>query len=195
MGRVHAVGQVPNPLPPDAPGDRNLAAHQQELQHLGDVAVVRPPGRGPWHDTCVRDIARSQRPGAAEQVEDVAAETVVGAEPVPLLLVYRPVGRTGEVQTEVGHRPHQRVVLEQRPVLLERMLEVLEPVGRPEPAPGDEVRARRDRRGRVDLQQRQAPHDLEQVGRPGSVEQLRAYSDAPGLRLRESFHTSPIRIG
>ena len=59
VGRVDALGEVPQPLPPDAPGDRDLAAHHQELQHLGDVAVVRPAGRGPRHDARVRDVARA----------------------------------------------------------------------------------------------------------------------------------------
>ena len=81
VGRVDPLGQVPQPLPPDAPGDRDLAAHHQELQHLGDVAVVRPAGRGPRHHGRVRDVAGGQRPGAAEQLEDVAPEPVVVAEP------------------------------------------------------------------------------------------------------------------
>ena len=145
--------------PPDPPGDRDLAAHHQELEHLGDVAVVGPPGRSPRRDARVGDVARAQRAGAAEQVEDVAPETVVVAEPGALLVVARPVGRTGEVQADVAHRPDQRVVLEQRAVLLDGLLELGGLVCRPEAAPGDEVRAGRDRRGRVDLQQGQPLHD------------------------------------
>ena len=79
-------------------------------------------------------------------------------------------------------------MLEQRAVLLQRLLEVGGLVRRAEAAPGDEVGAGRDRRGRVDLQQGQLPHDREQVGRPGCVEQLRAHRDAPGLRLGEPVH-------
>jgi hypothetical protein len=56
VGRVHVLGEVPQALPPDAAGDCDLAAHRQELQHLRDVAVVRPAGRSPRHDTRVRDI-------------------------------------------------------------------------------------------------------------------------------------------
>ena len=63
---------------PTRAGDRHLAAHHQELQHLRDVAVVRPPGRRPRDDARVRDVPRGQRPRAAEQLEDVAAEAVVG---------------------------------------------------------------------------------------------------------------------
>jgi hypothetical protein len=43
-GRLDALGKVPQPLPADAAGERDLAAHHQELQHLGDVAVVRRRG-------------------------------------------------------------------------------------------------------------------------------------------------------
>ncbi len=34
-------------LPPDPPGDRHLAGEGEELQHLGDVALVRPARRPP----------------------------------------------------------------------------------------------------------------------------------------------------
>ena len=188
VGRVHPLGEIPQPLAPDAPGDRDLPAHHQELQHLGDVAVVGPPGRGPRHHARVRDVARAQRPGAAEQLEDVAPEAVVVADPRVRALVTaaRPTGR--EEQAEVAHRPHQRVVLEQRAVLLQSLLEVVRPVRRAEAAPGDEVGAGRDRRSRVDLEQGQLPHDREQVGRPGCVEQLRSHRDAPGLRLGQLVH-------
>ena len=168
VGRVHPLGEIPQPLAPDASGDRNLPAHHQELQHLGDVAVVRPPGRDPRHHARVRDVARAQRPGAAEQFEDVAPEAVVVADPRVRALVNtaRPAGR--EVQAEVAHRPHQRVVLEQRAVLLQGLPEVVRPVRRAEAAPGDEVRAGGDRRSRVDLEQGQLPDDGEQIGRPGA---------------------------
>ena len=122
VGRVHPLGEIPQPLAPDAPGDRDLPAHHQELEHLGDVAVVRPPGRGPRHHAGVRDVARAQRPGAAEQLEDVAPEAVVVADPRVRALVAaaRPAAR--EDEAEVAHRPNQRVVLEQRAVLLEGLL-------------------------------------------------------------------------
>src|SRR3546814_12350402 len=52
-----------------------------------DVAIVRPPRRGPRHDTRVRNVARAHWAGALEQVEDVAPEAVVVAQPVALLVV------------------------------------------------------------------------------------------------------------
>src|SRR6478672_7984407 len=69
------------PLAPLAPRDRDLAAHREELEHLGDVAVVRPPRRRPWLDVRVRDVARHQRAAGAEQVEHVAPEAVVAVDP------------------------------------------------------------------------------------------------------------------
>ena len=95
--------------------------------------------------------------------------------------VVRRVRGAGEVEAEVVHRAHERVALEQRPVLLQRPGQVLGPVGLAEPRPGDEVGGRGDRRGRVDLQEGEVPHGLEQVGRPPRVEQLRADRDAPGF--------------
>ena len=100
----------------------------------------------------------------------------------------RPIRLRREVEAQVAHRPHQRVELEQRAVLLERPLQVARLIRRAEAAPGDEVRARRDGRGRVDLQQCQLPHDREQIGRPGGIEELRAHRDAAGLRLGQPMH-------
>jgi hypothetical protein len=87
------------------------------------------------------------------------------------------------MEADVAHRPHERVELEERAVLLERLLEVGGLVPGAKTAPENEVRAGRDGRGRVDLQQGQVLHDREQLGRPRCVEQLRAHRDAPGLFL------------
>jgi hypothetical protein len=78
-------------------------------------------------------------------------------------------------------------------MLLERPLEILRPVGGAEPAPGDEVRARRDGRGQVDLEQRQLLNDLEQVGWARCVEQLRAHHGLPGLRFRQACTGGRLR--
>jgi uncharacterized cupin superfamily protein len=109
-----------------------------------------------------------------------------------------PVGRAGEAEAEVAHRPHERVVLEQGSVLLQGLLEVVGPVRRSEAAPGDEVRAGCDGRGRVDLQQGQPLHDVEQRRGPGCIEQLGAHRDASSLRLgepmRRDAHGSHSRL-
>ena len=152
VGRVDALREIPDPLAPDAAGDRDLAAHDQELEHLGDVPVVRPTARLPRHDGCVRDLAGGQRAVAAESIQDVAPERVVCAEPLTRPLVVREVRGAGEVETEVAHRPDQRVALEERALLLERSLELGGLVARAQATPRDEVRARRDGCSRVDLQ-------------------------------------------
>jgi len=61
-------------------------------------------------------------------------------------------------------------------------------VGRAEPAPQDEVGARRDRGGRIDLQEREALDHRDQVGRPRRVEELRVYRDAAGLSTVETVN-------
>ena len=86
---VHALGKVPDPFAPDAPRDRHLASHHEELEHLRDVAVVRPPAGRPGHDRRIGDVARAQRARGREPVEDVPAESVIVAKPVALLLVRR----------------------------------------------------------------------------------------------------------
>jgi hypothetical protein len=65
------------------------------------------------------------------------------------------------VEAQVADRPDQRVALEQRALLLESLLKVGGLVCRAEAAPGDEIGAGRDGRGRVDLQQGQFLHDLQ----------------------------------
>jgi hypothetical protein len=75
------------------------------------------------------------------------------------------------------------------------MLKVGGLVRRAQAAPGDKVSAGRDGRGRIDLQQGQLPHDRKQLGRPRSVEQLRAHRDAPGLRLGEPVHGQRLLQG
>ena len=62
---------------------------------------------------------------------------------------------------------------------------MLGPVARAEPRPGDEVGGRRDRRRRVELQQRQVLDRREQVRRPVGVEQLGADRDPAGALLRQ----------
>ena len=194
VGGIDALRHVPETLAPDSAGDRHLAAVHQDLQHLGDVAVVRPAARGPRHCGRVRELARAQRARVAQPLEDVAPEAVVVLQPDPRALVARALVRPGEVEAEVARRPDQRVELEQRALFLQRVFQVVGPVRRAEPAPEDQVRARRDRRRRVDLQQGQPLHDLEQVGRTRLVEQLRPDRDPPCLRFREPVHLAPEEL-
>jgi hypothetical protein len=190
VARIDPLGEIPESLSPDPAGDRDLAAHHQELQHLRHVATVRPPARHPRDDGRVRDVAGAQRPRAGEQVEDVAAKAVVLAQPRARSFVARPFRSACEVEAEVAHGAHERIELEQGAVLLQRLLELLRPVGRAETTPRDEVGARRNGRRRIDLQQGQPLHHIDEGARAPRVEQLRPHCDAPRLRLRQPMHGS-----
>jgi hypothetical protein len=108
--------------------------------------------------------------------------------------VVREVGGAGEVDAEIGGRPDHGVELEERPLLLEGAFQVRRVVARAEPAPEHEVGAGRDRGGRVDLQERQALDDGQQVGRPRCVEQLRADGDPARLLLRQPVHAGEVNV-
>jgi hypothetical protein len=84
-------------------------------------------------------------------------------------------------------------VLEQRAVVLHRLLQLSRLVRRAETAPDDDVRARCDRGGRVDLEQRQPLHDADEAGRPGRVEQLRTHCDPACLHLGQPMHRAEAR--
>ena len=89
-------------------------------------------------------------------------------------------GHLGAVRAP-GPRPAAGSRAARPPPLLEQVVEVAHRVGAAQPAPADQVGARRDRRGEVDLHRGQLPHHLEQVRRPGRVEQLRADRDPSRL--------------
>ena len=160
------------------PGDGDLAAGGEELEHLGDVAVVRPARRGPRHRGGVRDVAGRQWTRRGELFEDPLAERIVGGEPFGGTAppVGRPIRHLGEVQTEVGHRAHHdedrldgrvlATVLEQRAVLLERLLQLSRVVGVAEAAPRDQIGTWRHHGRRVELQEGQVLDDREQIVRP-----------------------------
>jgi len=79
-------------------------------------------------------------------------------------------------------------VLEQRPLTLERGRQLGTFIRRTEAAPQHHVRGRRDRRGRVQLEERQPVDDPEQVTRPLCVQELGSYGDSPRLDEFESPH-------
>jgi hypothetical protein len=134
-------------------------------------------------------------PELPSRSEDVAAEPLVGAKPLPRLVVAGPVGSAGQDQADVAHRTHQRVVLEQGPLLLERALQLRRLVARAEPRPGDQVGVRRDRRRRVDLEQGQVLHHRQQVAGAASIQHLRAYGNPPRLLLAEMVHGPRLALG
>ena len=80
------------------------------------------------------------------------------------------------------------LVLEQRPVALERGCELRRLVAVPEPAPRHEVGRWRDHRGRVQLQERQPVDDRCQVSGPPGIKQLRADRDPARLSSGDLAH-------
>jgi hypothetical protein len=70
----------------------------------------------------------------------------------------------------------------------DRRLEVIGVVGRPEPGPGDEVGARRDRADRVKLEHRQPPDRGEQVRWSLAGQHLGADGDPPRVLPAELVH-------
>ena len=150
------------------------------------------PDRRPRHRAGVGDVAGQQRPGGREPVEDVATKPVVAPQPLARRRV-RGRGRHGrKEEPQVTHRPHHRVELEERPVLLQGLLQMGRLVRRPEAAPRDQVGARRDRGGRVDLQECQPAHDLDEVGRSRGVQQLGTNGDPPRLFETESMDCAHV---
>ena len=154
--RVDPLGEVPQTLPAPPAGDRDLAVRREELEHLGDVAVVRPAGRRPRHLGGVRDVARRQRTGRRQQVEHPPAERLVGVEPLEPLGCRRPAiapCRRGTDRGRPSGGPSRRGRLGRRgpgrgartacgparaPAAVRRVVRVAEP------GPGDEVGARCD---------------------------------------------------
>ncbi|WP_344942324.1 hypothetical protein [Terrabacter ginsenosidimutans] len=184
-GRIDAVRQVEVALAALAPGDGDLAAQGEGLEHLRDVAVVGPAGRRPRDDARVRDVARQQRPVGLERGEDVAAERVVGREPLGHEGVGLGLADLGDHGRDVLRAAHVGDGLDEGAVVLDRRRQGGGVVGAAEPAPQDEVGARRDGRGRVDLQEGQALDGGDEVGGARLVEQLRVHRDTPCLRGRE----------
>ena len=193
---VDAVGDVPEPLPSDTSGDSDLSHPGQQLEHLGDVAVVRPAGGVPRQLAGVRHVAGEQRPGVAQAGEDVAPEAVVRLDPCPNCEMRGVAHLLGDMERHGGHRPDVGNLLEKGPVLLQRPRQIGRRVRRSEPAPRDEVGVRCDRGRRVDLQQGQLVDKGDQLGRPGGVEQLGLHGKLSRLVAVEPSHAhSPRLIG
>ena len=197
VGRVDALGEVPQPLPALAAGDRDLAAHREELEHLGDVAVVRPARGRPRHDAACRGCrataagraspsrSSTSRRNASLRLEPGARRSCAGGH----------TAMSARCRRQVAHRPDHRVVLVRACGRARAPAQLAGIVGVAEPRPRDEVGARRDRRGRVELQEGQALDDPEQGGRPLGVEELGADRDAARLLEREPVGGGVGRVG
>ena len=191
---VDAFGQVPQPLAAFPPGDRDLAARDHEVEQLGDVLVVGPAGGGPRPVARVGQLAGLQRALGAQPAEDVAAAPVVRLHPVAELYLpalqltgSRPGGHPRAVEREVLGGAEQGHQLDQLP-FVHRLAQVGEGVRRAEPAPGDQVGARRDGAHRVQLEQGEPPRHGQQAVRPVPFQQLRLDRQPPGVLAAELVH-------
>jgi hypothetical protein len=189
VGWVDPLGQVPQALPASTPRDGYLTEGREELQHLGDVAVVGPARRRPRQLTGARHVARRQRAGCAQQVEPNggthrwrpairgAARCRRARRPCrrdrgrgsPLGAPWRPPARSpppdSGARTACGPA---RVPAASGQARMR--------------SPGDQVRTGRHRGRRVQLQERQLVDNRAQVMRPVSVEQLSPDGDFGELR-------------
>ena len=186
VGRVDALGEVPEPLAPAPRAHRDLALQHEELEHLRHVPVAGPAARRPRHLARVGHVAGEERPGVAQARQHVLAEAGIRVEPGAEGLAGGPRPQLGQVERQIAHRPDERVELEQRPVVLQGRREPLRVVRRAEPRPGDEVGARGDRRRRVELEEREALDHRHELGRPLGGEQLRADGDPAGVLPAET---------
>jgi hypothetical protein len=85
------------------------------------------------------------------------------------------------VQGDRARRSDEGAELEERPVLLERPGQIRRLVRRPEPAPCDEVGVRCDGSRRIDLQQGEVVDEVDEVCRPGRIQQLGPDSELSSL--------------
>src|SRR5205807_2222571 len=160
---------------------RDLPAHVKGLQHQADVPTSVPAVRQPVVGRLVLELAREERTAPLELAQHVAAKPRVLLQelaPPPVALVRRrpavPPHPCTE-QRERFDRIDERVELDERPLLPQQAVE-LGGVERAEAAPEDEVLWRRDGRDRIELEEPEPAHRLEDAARR-AVEQLRADGD------------------
>ena len=145
------------------------------------LRVVGPARRRPWLDARVGDIPGEQRALLLQQRENVAAERLVLLEPRCGEGVRLRITDLGDHGWQVARRPDVGDGLDEGAVALDGPGQVGGVVGGAEPAPQDEVGARCDGRGGVDLEEREPVDDLDQAGRAWRGEQLRVDRDPAGF--------------
>src|SRR3990172_9455074 len=162
--RQEALTQVPQFLNPVAPGDHDLPADPQEVEHPADVAPRGPAGGDPrlGVEAVFFDVTREERAVAPNALEDVAPEFFVLPDP-----------RAGAPAPGVGahERAVERVVLGEddggavspvleEPALLPEELIQVRRVVRAKAAEQHQLMAARDDADRVELQTAQVAHDF-----------------------------------
>ena len=184
-GRVDALGEIPEPLPPAPSGDGDLAPQVQDRQHVADAPGAVPAVVARLALGAVVELAGEQRASLLELSHDVAPERpVLGHElshPAFVRVVRRrpPAAHHAADHRQRLDRPDEGVPLEQRPLLPEQPVE-LGAVEGAEPAPEHELLRRRDGGDRVELEVAELPHGREHVVRR-AVERLGADRDPASL--------------
>src|SRR5262249_16307501 len=154
-----------------APDNGDLAGDVQRLEHASDVpAPVPAVAMTALVDRAVFELPREQRPALLELAQDVAPERGVLLEnltPPPIPPVVFPPALLPD--TRPDQRPRldrvdERVELEQLAFLPEQPVE-LGPVEGPEPAPENEVLRRRNGGDRIELEEAEPPHGVEDAAR------------------------------
>ena len=191
--RIPAFGEIPQPLLSLSTGHRDDAVRVEDLEHQRDLAAAPPAMRlVRSRSGLVLELARRHRSVAVELAQDIALEARVLDEELgaPTLVRVAPTApapphpRLDERQRL--DRPDVRVPLEE--LLLDPQQAVeLRDVVRAESAPEHELLRRRDGGDRVDLEEAEPLHGVED-GRRRAVEELRADGDPAGLVRRHEPH-------
>src|SRR5207253_9176216 len=167
-------------------------------QHPADVAVPVPAMAAAVVDRAVLELARQERPPALELAKHVAPERRIRpqelvAPPVALVPLRAAVPADARLdQRQRLGRIDEGVELEELPFLPEQPVE-LGRVESAEPAPEDEVLGWRDRRDRIELEEPEPAHGVEDAA-SGAVEELRADGD-PARLLRRDRSRQPGQLG
>ena len=148
--------------------------------------LVQPDDGHGWLHARVRDVAREQRALLLQQRKDVATKGFVGLEPRGDRGMGLGITCFGNHGRHVAGRPDEGDGLHEGALVLDGSGQPGGIVGRAQPAPQDEVGARGDRRGGVDLQQGQPVDDVDEVAGARCVEQLRVDRDPARFVLRQA---------
>src|SRR5262249_37060318 len=188
---VPALGEVPDALLAATTDDCDLAACAETLEHQPHLPLAPPAVLLAPVARRVLHLAGEERATLSELSEDVAAVGGVLLEPVDDVPVCSPVAAAHEglEDRQVLDRIEVRVPLHELALLPEQPVDLLG-LERAEPAPEDEVLRRGYARDRVELEEAEASHGLEDAVR-AAVERLRADRDAPRFLDRHLTHDGP----
>ena len=187
--RQDALREIPEALLAVPPGDRDVAAHPEHVEHAPEVLAVVPAAGAPRHRRAVLELARAQRACAPQPVEDVAPEAGVLLQPLADVdaahaLAAREAPHRLAVHGEVRCRNDEGPVLEGLAPLVHDLVELGGAV-LAETAPEHELLRARDDRRRIDLEAAEMAERLEHVSSAAARRAAASRLRAPGLLARE----------